>query len=697
MQKKKDTNISVFAFHLPGVGKQIAKHLARLDIYSVQDLLFHLPLRYQNRTRVQAIRQVRVGEEAVIEGIIDDVLAPGRGRTKLLCELNDGHGTLHLRFFHAMSYLTDALKPGTRVRCYGEIKWGVKGLEMVHPEFKVLLPNKSQPIEQSLTPVYPATEGLSQYTLRKLTSNALSILDDKHFSEFLPETLLQQWSLPTFKDALRFVHRPPSNVLIQDLLENKTHAQKRLIFEELLVHRISLLHLKQGFQNQTGIALTNDKQLINQFQAALPFQLTAAQRRVSEEIEQDLWRAAPMLRLVQGDVGSGKTVVAAIAMLQAVACGYQAALMAPTELLAEQHHRVFTRWLASLGVKVVFLSGNVKASARKAALTALADGSAQIILGTHALFQEDVAFAKLALVIVDEQHRFGVHQRALLRDKGSQNAFYPHQLIMTATPIPRTLAMSFYADLDCSTIDELPPGRTPIVTSVMMDNRRVDVITRIQEACHQGRQVYWVCPLIEESEALGCQAATKTAEELQAALPDLQIGLVHGRLSATEKEAAMQAFQQGGTHLLVATTVIEVGVDVPNASVMVIENAERLGLSQLHQLRGRVGRGAAASHCILLYRQPLSPTAKERLQVMRETTDGFKIAQRDLELRGPGEVLGTKQTGDLSFRVADLLRDSHLLPQVQQAADVMLRDHQDKIALLVKRWIGDERIEYGKI
>lgn len=685
------------AFRLPGIGKQIAKHLARLDIYSVQDLLFHLPLRYQDRTHIQLIRQLIPGEEVVIEGVINRVTPALRGRTKLLCEVTDGSAKLYLRFFHVLPFQRGVLKVGTRLRCYSEVKLGSKGLEMVHPEFQVITEEKPLPIEQHLTPIYPATVGLSQYTLRKLTQHALNwMAKEKICDELIPPSLLERYSFLTLRDALQFVHRPPRDVAMADLMESKTLAQQRLVFEELLAHRISLLQVKRAFQLQTSVSLISHEKLTQQFLQQLPFQLTSAQARVTQHIKADLAEAHPMLRLVQGDVGSGKTVVAALAMLQAVENGYQAAMMAPTELLAEQHYRVFKHWLQPLGIKLAFLSGNVKASARREALKLIASGEANIVLGTHALFQEQVQFAQLALVIVDEQHRFGVHQRALFREKGLQAAYYPHQLVMTATPIPRTLTMSFYADLDCSIIDELPPGRTPITTSVIVNERRDDIVARIRDACQQGKQAYWVCPLIEESEVIACQAATKTLADLQALLPQLKIGLIHGRMSADDKEDVMHAFQQGHLHLLVATTVIEVGVDVANASLMIIENAERLGLSQLHQLRGRVGRGTVASHCVLLYQHPLSPLAKERLAVMRDTTDGFKIAQRDLELRGPGEILGTRQTGDLTFKVADLLRDSELLPHIQQAAEGIMSQHHEMIQPLMKRWLGKGG-EYGKV
>lgn len=683
--------------NLRGVGPQIAKHLARLNIHSHLDLLFHLPARYQDRTQIQLIRQTKPGEHAVIEAVVQSISKPVKGKTKLLCELHDASGKMHLRFFHVLTFQAQAFIVGTRLRCYGEVRLGPTGLEMVHPEFKIIDEKHPVPVDQYLTPIYPATEGLGQYTLRKLTANVLEWMEKSNgMNELLPPQVLEVLSLPDIKRALQTIHRPPRTISIPNLEAYQTPAQKRLIFEELLAHRISLLRLKAEFQHQPGICLPTAGKLIQSFISQLPYQLTQAQQRVVKEIQFDLSRSFPMLRLVQGDVGSGKTVVAALAMLQVVENGYQAALMAPTELLAEQHYRVFQQWFEPLGIKVVFLSGSIKASTRKMVVGAISHGEAQIILGTHALFQQDISFSKLALVVVDEQHRFGVHQRALFREKGTQMQAFPHQLVMTATPIPRTLAMTFYADLDCSVIDELPPGRTPIVTTVMSATKRYEVLVRVREACLQGRQVYWVCPLIDESEVLECEAAIATAETLQVSLSPLRVGLIHGRMKSAEKEAAMRAFKESETHLLVATTVIEVGVDVPNASLMVIENAERLGLSQLHQLRGRIGRGSVASHCVLLYQYPLSTMAKERLGVMRETNDGFKIAQRDLELRGPGEVLGTRQTGELTFRIADLMRDSALLPSVSQAAEMMLCNHADKLAPLADRWLANKQ-EYGKV
>ncbi len=695
MSLKHRTEVTLLA-SLRGVGKVVEKHLARLDIYTPQDLLLHFPLRYQDRTQIEPMRGMSPREEVVVEGVIHKIERPAKGRTKLLCELRDDSGKLFLRFFHVLPFQFDLLQPGVRLRCYGSVRLGNKGWEMTHPELKVIAAGKDIPIEQHLTPIYPATEGLSQYMLRKISDSALTWMDmGTAFRELLPSDLLQSLRLPPLQAAIRFVHRPPRETSLALLADNQTEAQQRLIFEELLAHRLSLLQVKQAFQTEKSVSLAHGA-LEKKFLAQLPFALTKAQARVVAEINADLQRAFPMLRLVQGDVGSGKTVVAALAALRAIENGYQAALMAPTELLAEQHFRVFQQWFAPLGIKVAYLSGEVKGKARAAVLADIQKGDVAMLIGTHALFQREVSFAKLALVIVDEQHRFGVHQRAMFREKGMHADFYPHQLIMTATPIPRTLAMSFYADLDVSVIDELPPGRTPIVTSVIANAKRDEMIARISEACKEGKQAYWVCPLIEESEVIEGQAATILAEELRAQLPHLVIGLIHGRMKASEKESAMREFQQGRTHLLVATTVIEVGVDVPNASVMMIENAERLGLSQLHQLRGRVGRGKIASHCVLVYQHPLSNIARERLTVMRETTDGFKIAEKDLQLRGPGEVLGTRQTGDMAFYVADLLRDSDLLPKVQKAAAMLLQDYPELITPLIQRWLR-AKAEYRKV
>ncbi|MCD6040124.1 MAG: recG [Gammaproteobacteria bacterium] len=683
--------------HLRGVGQRIAERLARLGIQHVQDLLFHLPFRYQDRTRVHCIGDIMPGNHVVIEGEMVAVSTPKGGRTKLLCRLEDRTGRVHLRFFYLNSLQIKALQVGVRLRCFGEVRRGMYGLEMIHPEYRPAEQETVVAIEQNLTPIYPTTEGLSQITWRKLMTQALQLLDkDSLLQDILPSPILKKLRFPTLSEALHFVHRPPVGTSIDLLLERQHHSQKRLVFEELLAHRLSLLSVKNLFQVQQAISLSRSQVLERKFLESLPFQLTTAQKKVIEEIHQDLCLARPMLRLVQGDVGSGKTVVAALSVLQAIEHGCQAAILAPTELLVEQHYHTFQRWFEPLGIKVVVLSRQIKATLRQEVLLDIATGKAQVIIGTHAILQKNIEFSKLALIVVDEQHRFGVQQRALLREKGIYKNNYPHQLIMTATPIPRTLAMSMYADLDCSVIDELPPGRIPVLTRVISNDRRDEILTRIHEACILGRQAYWVCTLIEESDMLQCQAAENTAMVLSAALPELKIALLHGRMKAVDKVKVMHSFKEGDVHLLVSTTVIEVGVDVPRASLMVIENAERLGLAQLHQLRGRVGRGAIESHCLLLYQPPLARFAKERLAVMRETTDGFKIAQCDLELRGPGEVLGTKQTGDISLRIADLMRDSDLFPAVQAAANIFLKEYPERIPLLIKRWLRDNT-RYGQV
>lgn len=683
--------------HLVGVGKRLAEKLERLGIYFIQDLLFHLPFRYQDRTRIFPLKYLTMGMHAVIEGNIVRVSNPKGGRTRLLVYLQDATGHIHIRFFYINNAQRMQLTLGKRLRCFGETRLGPNGLEMIHPEYYVLDNKTLLPVEENLTPIYPTTEGLSQLMLRKLTNQSLSILAEGGFlNEILPADILSAFNFLSLKDALHFVHRPPANISVEILEKGEHAAQKRLVFEELLAHRLSLLQLKKNFQDQKGMSLITEGVITQQFLGLLPFKLTQAQQRVTKEIYQDLKQSRPMLRLLQGDVGSGKTVVAALSILQAVENNYQAALLAPTELLAEQHFQVLQKWFIPFNITVVLLSGQMKTSIRKEALSNILEHKAQVIVGTHAIFQKEVSFSKLALIIIDEQHRFGVQQRALLREKGMNNGYSPHQLIMTATPIPRTLAMSIYADLDYSIIDELPPGRTPVQTTVINNIRRVEILERIREICLAGRQAYWVCTLIQESDVLQCQAAEKTAEELKIALPELKISLLHGRMKTKEKEEIMTLFKKGEIHLLVATTVVEVGVDVPNASLMVIENAERLGLAQLHQLRGRVGRGSEKSYCLLMYQAPLSQQAKARLEIMRETCDGFRIAERDLELRGPGEVLGTKQTGDISLRIADLVRDSDLLPSIQQAASLLEKNYSQSIEPLIQRWLGDRR-RYGQV
>lgn len=683
---------------LKGVGPKLADRLRHLGLYTATDVLLHLPLRYQDRGRITAIDQLQPGTEAQIEAVVTSSEVTTRGRRFLLCHLDDGSGRLTLRFFHFSPAQQQWLgQAGTRLRCFGEVRSNYSGaLEMIHPECRRLEITDPAPVDQHLTPVYPATAGLQQFTLRSLAEQALEQMDTAMLlPEWLPPVLLAQLQMPPITDAVRHLHQPPLGTAIAELESGRHPARRRLAFEELLAHQLSLRRLRERTRRQAAPSLINGG-LSQRFVEQLPFTLTAAQQRVLGEIVTDLAQSRPMMRLLQGDVGSGKTVVAAAAALRAVENGAQAALMAPTELLAEQHHRNLRTWLEPLGVEVIWLTGRLTGKTRRQVLERLADGTAQIAVGTHALFQEAVAFAKLALAIVDEQHRFGVHQRLALREKGRFGEHCPHQLIMTATPIPRTLAMSVYADLDTSTLDELPPGRLPVTTVAAPDSRRDEVIERIRRACRSGRQAYWVCPLIEESEALQCQAATVTAEHLAERLPELRIGLAHGRLSGVAKETTMAAFKAGQLDLLVATTVIEVGVDVPNASLMIIENAERLGLAQLHQLRGRIGRGATASSCVLLYRPPLSQTAHARLAVLRACHDGFEIARRDLELRGPGEVLGTRQTGEQNLRVADLLRDQDLLNAARYAADRLLHDHPEHVEPLIRRWIGSG-VRYGEV
>ena len=679
---------------LRGVGPQVAARLARLGIVTVQELLFHLPLRYQDRTRLSPIGALRTGEQVMVRGEIQLAQIRYGRRRSLVCMLADGTGSLLLRFFHFNRAQQAMLERGRLVRCFGEVRRGVDGPEMVHPEFQPAMEGEPGG-EQHLTPIYPATEGLHQMALRRLTDQALAMLaGGGEVDEYLPRSALDTLRMPPIDQALELVHRPPPEADAA-LLETGRHpAQRRLAFEELLTHHLSLRALRARAEQQQAPAIVGDGVLPGRFAEMLPFTLTAAQQRVSEEIGADLARATPMHRLVQGDVGSGKTVVAALAALRVIDAGWQVALMAPTELLAEQHYQNFRRWLEPLSLPVAWLAARQGAAARRATLQAVAEGHAALAVGTHALFQEQVVFARLALVIVDEQHRFGVHQRLQLRERGKGEGVFPHALIMTGTPIPRTLAMAAYADLDSSVIDALPPGRQPVETAVVPDTRRAEVVERIREACAAGQQAYWVCTLIEESEALSASAAEETAAMLAEALPELHIGLVHGRMKSADKERVMNTFKQGESQLLVATTVIEVGVDVPNASLMIIENAERLGLAQLHQLRGRVGRGSRRSVCLLLYHPPLSAVARERLQVLRESNDGFHIARRDLEIRGPGEVLGTRQTGMLQFRIADLGRDQDLLPDIERLAGELLAHHADRVPLLFRRWLGDA-VDYG--
>ena len=677
---------------LSGVGAAIAEKLSRIGIQNVQDLLFHLPMRYEDRTRVTPISDVRPESFATIEGYVQHTEVQFGRRPILSVTLSDGTSKIMLKFFNFNAGMKNSLATGVRVKAFGEIKRGRYMAEIHHPEYQIIRNNQPLALAETLTPIYSTTEGLKQASLRKMTEQALAVLQNVQVAELLPEQYNpHQYSL---KEALALLHRPPPSVSAEVLEKGEHPAQKRLIFEELLAHNLAMQQLRLGVKQQYAEPLTYKSDLKSRFLASLPFEPTNAQKRVTEDIERDLAQSSPMMRLVQGDVGSGKTLVAALAALTAIDNGKQVALMAPTEILAEQHANNFANWLRPFGIEVGWLAGKVKGKARNAQLEAIKNGDVQMIIGTHALFQESVEFHDLALIIIDEQHRFGVHQRLTLREKGAKADHYPHQLIMTATPIPRTLAMTVYADLDTSIIDELPPGRTPIKTVVISEDRRPEIVQRVYQACkNEKRQAYWVCTLIDESEVLEAQAAAAIAEDLQRALPDLRIGLVHGRMKPQEKQEIMAEFKATNIDLLVATTVIEVGVDVPNASLMIIENSERLGLAQLHQLRGRVGRGATASHCVLMYKPPLGKISSKRLQVMRDSQDGFYIAEKDLEIRGTGEILGTKQTGSAEFKVANLMRDRKIIPLVQRYAKQIIVENPPLAEALIKRWLN-EKAEY---
>mgnify|MGYP001553443640 CR=1 FL=1 len=675
---------------LHGVGPRLADKINALGISTVSDLLFHLPIRYEDRTRIHSIGSCKPGQRLLIEGEIEhSAIVRGR-RSTLVVVLSDGTGRITLRFFHFRAYQKQQLSRGTLLRCFGEVRAGFKGLEMVHPSYKRLSGYGDEPIADRLTPVYPSTEGLGQNSWIKLTDQALALMRRGELSleELLPDQLLGKLKLSSLSDALDYIHRPPPNADVVALGMRDHPAQKRLAMEELLAHNLSMQKLHREQRAKAAPEMTSHSATETAFLQNLPFELTGAQQRVAQEIHSDLQRSRPMLRLVHGDVGSGKTVIAALAALRAAANGYQTAITAPTELLAEQHLRVFSDWLEPLEIKPVWLSGKVTGKKRTQALERISAG-AELVIGTHALMQEGVDFRRLGLVIVDEQHRFGVHQRMNLLEKGASTGQQAHQLIMTATPIPRTLAMTAYAGMDVSVIDELPPGRKPVTTVVMSNKRRPEIIQRVATACAGGQQAYWVCTLIEESDAIAAQAAEEVAENLRNDLKGINVGLVHGRMKPAEKQLVMDKFNAGNLHLLVATTVIEVGVDVPNASLMIIENAERLGLAQLHQLRGRVGRGTSQSSCVLLYDPPLGDLARQRMEIMRETSDGFRIAEKDLELRGPGDVLGTRQTGMLQFRVADLARDAALLKSIPAVADTLLKQHPQQVDKLIRRWIGD--------
>ena len=682
---------------LRGVGSGVAAKLAGLGIETVLDLLFHLPLRYEDRTCVHPIEDLHAGTTALACGRIESAVVRAGRRRSLLVAIDDGTGTMAMRLFHFNENQRWQLRAGRRIACYGEVRTSTGGIEMVHPEYRLLDDDASAPTTDRLTPIYPAVAGIGQTALRRWVEQALVGLErSPDIAELLPTGVAARHRLVAIGHALRTIHRPPAGTSLETPLHPGYPARRRLAFEELLAHHLALRVLRRQLDARQAAAFDRGDALARRFVESLPFELTAAQRRVVREVRADLARSYPMHRLVQGDVGAGKTVVAALAAVVAVANERQVAFMAPTELLAEQHCASFRGWLEPLGIPVVWLSGRLGSRERAQAMAGIAGGEAAVVVGTHALFQARVAFSSLGLVIVDEQHRFGVEQRLALRGKGERDGLQPHQLIMTATPIPRTLAMTAYADLDCSVIDELPPGRTPVDTAVTPSQRRPEIVTRIRRACAGGEQAYWVCTAIEESEALQCRAAEDTARELATALPDLRVGLVHGRMPPAEKDAAMAAFKEARLDVLVATTVIEVGVDVPNASLMIIENAERLGLAQLHQLRGRVGRGVRRSACVMMYDGPLTVTARSRLEVLRATADGFEIAQRDLEIRGPGDLLGTRQTGLARLRIADLVRDFPLLRDIERAASELLAEHETCIAPLIRRWIGPDA-HYGDV
>jgi ATP-dependent DNA helicase RecG len=680
---------------LRGVGPALAEKLERLNVQRPEDLLFLLPQRYEDRTRITALGALRPGQAAVIEAEVALTEVVYRRRRSLLCRIGDGTGQLTLRFFYFSRAQQNGLQRGARLRAYGTVRPGPGGLEMVHPEYRLLGSENPPALEDRLTPIYPSTEGLQQGRLRGLVQQAMDGWLDR-VDDWLPAQLLADAELPALGDALRYLHYPPKGADLAELAAGRNPCQRRLALEELLAHHLSLRQLRERTRHERATPVQDKTGLRARFLESLGFQLTGGQQQTLAEIDADMAEAHPMMRLVQGDVGCGKTVVAAAAALSVVASGLQVAVMAPTELLAEQHRESFFRWFDPLDVRVGWLTGSLRGKARSRTLQELADGSCQVVVGTHALFQDGVDYRELGLIIVDEQHRFGVHQRLELMNKGRRGDFRPHQLVMTATPIPRTLAMTLYADLDVSAIRELPPGRQPVQTVALAEERRVDVLARVREACSAGRRAYWVCPLIEESEAIESQAVETTHKLLTEALGDMPVGPVHGRMKPEQKDRTMKAFAAGKLRVLVATTVIEVGVDVPEATLMIIENAERMGLSQLHQLRGRVGRGDEASACVLLYRSPLSRLARERLDTMRRVSDGFELARKDLELRGPGEVLGTRQTGLIQLRVADLVRDADLAADVQAIGQQLLADQPAAADALIARWVGHSR-DFGKV
>lgn len=685
---------------LSGVAAQTAARLGKLGIVTVQDLLLHAPLRYEDRTRIAPMNRLTPGQRALVEGRISNVeLLVGRRRS-LVCRLSDGGGDVFIRFFHFGARQKSAFSDGTRLRCFGEVRYGYYGLEMVHPEYQMISDSRNALRETRLTPVYPLTEGIRQSTMRRLVKQALQFFiaeggEKRLLPEWVPETVLRALGYSSIGKSVAEMHAPAIELGVELTIEDHP-ARGRLAFEELLAHHLSLQQARAATRSHRAPIIKACRDRETDFLDCLPFTLTAAQLRVIVEIQADLASGMPMMRLIQGDVGSGKTVVAAYSALSVLAAGYQVAVMAPTELLAEQHYSVFSKWLEPLDVDVAVYASKHKGAVRRELVDAIRDGRTGFVVGTHALFQDSVEFHRLGMIIIDEQHRFGVDQRLALSEKAKKQGIFPHQLVMTATPIPRTLAMLRFSDLEISVIDQPPPDRIPVKTSVIPSTRRGEVIVRINQWIGAGKQAYWVCTLIDDSEVLQCQAAEKTNAKLAEFLPELRIGLIHGRLKAVEKESVMQAFKQGEIDLLVATTVIEVGVDVANAGLMIIENPERLGLSQLHQLRGRVGRGPGDSFCLLMYQAPLSDMARQRLAILRESSDGFEIAEKDLELRGPGEVLGTRQTGQIQFRIADLSNDKKLIPKVIETAELIEKDHPECIQPLIDRWLGSAT-QYARV
>ena len=675
---------------IKGLGKKTSDRLNQLGIHTLEHLVFHLPTRYQDKTSITPLSDAGIHDEILIEATIDRIeVIPSRQR-QLLCYLSDNQNhRILLRFFHFNQYQKQALIRGETMQCFGEIKIGRKGLEMHHPEYRIITQNQSPLLEPTLTPIYPLCSGISQNKMKQWVNYSLEVLKISQLDDYF-EKITQQ-SMPSLKSSLMLLHHPEKDEDLSKIESFKHISQQRLIIEELATHRLSLLKTKKARKGKKTNAFILNNTLSDKLLNSIDFNLTNAQSRCIKEINDDLASSEPMLRLLQGDVGSGKTIVAVFALIQAVENNFQAAIMAPTEILARQHLQNFTQYLESLNIQIAYLSGSQNTQERREQISLIESGKAKVVIGTHALFQDSVNFKDLSLVIIDEQHKFGVHQRLSLTKKANNT---PHQLVMTATPIPRSLTMSAYADLDTSIIDELPPGRQAVETIALSNLRRDELISKIRKISNEGRQIYWVCTLIEESEALRAESAEQTFKYLKDHLKDLTVVMIHGRLTKVEKESIMKDFENGRINLLVATTVIEVGVNVPNASLMIVENAERLGLAQLHQLRGRVGRGSEKSICILMYQSPLSDYAKERLDILRQSNDGFMIAQKDLELRGPGEILGTQQTGIASMKIANIVRDAYLLKEAGYYSSKMLEARLESQNALINRWIDEEKTHY---